>query len=264
MRPALQQYYLGMDRDVAAWVAAVIANGGAVSAPRAAIVGRFIAREKASGAWALTDDYWGLWAEGEAQALTSLKQLRLATVVAAPTFTADAGYAFNGTTQYVNTGFNPATHGIRIAGTSMRIGIYERTDRASLTAAAGSYTSITSGFRVFPRDASSQFGMNLASNTSFIAGHADSRGYTSFYRDDTTFGAYKNGSSAGTVVPSSSGSTLASLAMFIGASNSGGAAALFRASSLGFVSVGSPLTESQQLAHYNAVQAWATAVGAEV
>jgi hypothetical protein len=53
-------------------------------------------------------------------------------------------------------------------------------------------------------------------------------------------------------------------AVYVGCYNNAGTAASFRASSVGFVVVGGPLSDAQELAQYDAVQAWATSVGANV
>jgi hypothetical protein len=50
----------------------------------------------------------------------------------------------------------------------------------------------------------------------------------------------------------------------VGCFNNVGTAAGFRASSVGFDVVGGPLSDAQELAQYNAIQAWATSVGANV
>ena len=79
------------DADVLSWRDAVVANGGSVSLARQIVVDQFVFSEKEAGNWALTDDYLGLWAENAAQALTSLKQRRLATALQEQAF-ADLPY----------------------------------------------------------------------------------------------------------------------------------------------------------------------------
>lgn len=261
---------MSVEGETAAYAAAVVANGGTVSDARVAILNTFIRAEKFSGAWALTDDYWALWAESEAQGLTSLKQLRLATVVAAPTFTEDAGYAFNGTTQYINTGFLPATHAVAMAATSARIAVYERTNVAAGTYAAGVANTSSRRLAIVPRGAS---GVNAAGEMnaeigSFTLPAADSLGFVAVSRAGATAAncaAYKNGSAMTRVVdPSAFGATLPTAALYVGGLNSAGTFATGRASSLGFVCVGAALSAAQEAAQYAAVQAFATAVGAQV
>lgn len=258
---------VALDADVVTWAAAVVTNGGTVSAGRTAQVSSYVTALKASGSWALTDDYWMLVAENEAQALTSLKQRRLATAVAAPTFTTDRGYAFNGSTQYINTGFIPSTHAVAMTGSNMRLAAYERTNVGATTYAAGTLDSGTQNCRLIPRTAGNAVsgGLNSASAT-YVASITDSRGLTAVSRTDApVFEVFRPaGLSAGTVVPGSSGTVLPSRALYIGAYNNAGTATAFRAATEGFVSIGASLSAAQELAAYNALQSFMTAVGANV
>lgn len=257
---------MSVEGETAAYAAAVVANGGTVSDARVAILNTFIRTEKASGAWALTDDYWGLWAENEAQALTSLKQLRLATVVAAPTFTADAGYAFNGTTQYINTGFIPSTHGINCTGTNQRIGVYERTNVTSAGISAGTVDAAVRALNITARNSGNATVRLNNAGTTFALSVADSSGLKASSRADggTTVKFFDRGVKLTDGTATTPGSVAPTRVIYVGANNNAGTAASFRASSVGFVVVGGPLSDAQELAQYNAVQAWATAVGANV
>ena len=253
------------DADTLSWQSAVVANGGSVSLARLVIVDQFIFDEKASGAWALTDDYWGLWAENATQALTSLKQRRLATVTAAPTFTADRGYAFNGSSQYLRLGFIPSTHGINFTGTSQRLAVYERTNVSSSGFAIGSYVSSTRNNILNPRTGANAYFADLNSQDTTSGTSTDSRGLTSAYRTTgPTWGIRKNGIAANTFSPASNGTTASNLELYLGCYNSGGSPLGYRASSIGFAVIGGPLSDAQELAQYNAMQAWATTVGANV
>jgi hypothetical protein len=253
--------------ETTSWQAVVVTNGGTVSAARFTVVNNFIAAEKAAGTWALTDDYWGLWAENAPQALTSLKQLRLATVVAAPAFTADRGYVFDGTTQYINTGFVPSTHAVAMTGTNLRVAVYERTNVDASTVAAGTTLSSSAILWNIPRVNVNLVGrINCTGQASFGLPVADSRGYSVLSINGTLFSntnGYKNGMALVLAGSGTMGSGLATAALFIGAANNAGPA-LIRASALGLVAIGAALTPAQEAAQYSCVQAWATAVGAQV
>lgn len=253
------------DADTLAWEAAVIANGGSVSLTRRIIVDQFIFDEKASGAWALTDDYWGLWGENEPQALTSLKQRRLASAINSPTFVADRDYAFDGLSQYLRLGFIPSTHGINFTGTSQRLAVYERTNVSSSGFAIGSYVSSTRNNILNPRTGANAYFANLNSQDTTSGTSTDSRGLTSVYRTTgPTWGIRKNGIAANTFSPASNGTTASNLELYLGCYNSGGSPLGFRASSIGFVVIGGPLSDSLEAAQYASIQAWATSVGAQV
>lgn len=250
-----------------AWADAVRRAGGSVSASRLSVVRTFIAAERTSGAWDLTDDYWCLWAENATQALTSLKQRRLATAVNTPVFTADRQYAFDGAANYLNTGFIPGTHGINYTGANQRIAAYERVNVASAGVAAGVRVGTAASISISPRNASSLTGsVNQSGSVNFILSPADSTGLKAISRaGGTTALGYDRGVRKADVTGLTiGGSTAPAQSLFIGAFNSSGTPISFRAASIGFVAIGGPLSDAQELAQYNAVQDWATAVGANV
>jgi hypothetical protein len=257
---------VGPDADTLAWQAAVIANGGTVSAGRLVIVNNFIIAEKAAGTWALTDDYFALWGENVPQALTSLKQRRLATAVAAPTFTADRGYAFNGTTQYLDTGFGPSTMAVAMVLTSARVAVYERTNVLSATYAIGGINSANRLIAISPRSSGTTANAGaMTTNGNYTLPAADSRGFLAMSRNDTVSDAYKNGVLLPeTVNPTLSAGPLVVTSIFIGGYSNIGVLTSPRACSVGFACIGAALTAAQEAAQYANVQAWATAIGAQV
>ena len=250
------------DADTLAWEAQVIVNGGTVSLARRIIVDQFIFDLKSAGAWALTDDYWGFWAENAAQALTSLKQRRLATAVNAPTFTADRGYDFDGATQYINTGFVPSTHGVAMTGTDLHFGVYERSNVSS-NSFHGTWVSATRSLILNPRTLSNNISGQANAELITSGGlFTDSRGLTGVHKKDATIGIVKNGSVVQTATPTV-GTTLSNREMYLACYNNGSPSG-FRGAALGCAITGASLSDAQQLAQYNAVQAFATAVGAQV
>lgn len=256
------------DSDVRAWYAAVLANGGAVSSGRLAIVNTFVRAEKASGAWALTDDYWCLWGETSTQALTSLKQRRLATAVNSPTFTADRNYAFDGATSYINTGFVPSTHAVAYSSTLQRIAVYERTNVTGTTSSMGAANTTTNRAFIQPRSASNMvvFLNNSATTANFTLPAADSRGLSAGSRNNSanTIAAWKNGVRLTDATGLTASTNIQTHALYIGGYNNAGSLATPRACSVGFAAIGAVLTDAQETAQYNAVQAFATSVGANV
>jgi len=246
---------------------AVVANGGSVSANRMVIIRQFITSDMASGAWWLTDDYCSLWAENAAQALTSLKQRRLATPVATPTFTTDRGYVFNGTTQYIDTGFVPSLDGFNCTGTDQRIGAYERTHVSSAGVSAGTLDTTTRALSVVNcRNALLATARANCATLNFTLATTDSRGLKTASRANggLTVQMYNRGVALANGTAAAVEALAPTRSVYIGALNNAGTAASFRASSVGFVVVGGPLSGAQELAQYNAIQAWATSVGANV
>jgi len=249
-----------------AWAAAVVANGGSVSPARKTIVETFIAAEITAGTWDLTDDYWAQWGENALQSRTSLKQQRLAIEIAVPLWTIDRGYTFNGSTQYLSTGFIPSTHGVAMTTTNLRIASYERTN-VDGGYTAGAHTDTTSSLTLRPNSAGEvQVNVNSATVSYTLPG-ANSSGFTAASRNGAGAAqcvAYKNGVALVQSGSAGFGAVMTASSLFIGARNAAGTPSNFRAASVGFVCVGGFLTPAQELAQYTNVQAWATAIGAQV
>jgi hypothetical protein len=255
-----------LDHDLALWAAAVVANGGTVSAARYAIVGRFILAEKAAGLWTLTDDYLGLWAENAIQALTSLKQRRLATAVNSPTFTADRNYAF-GTPKYINTGFIPGTHAVAMSVSSVHHEVYERTN-VNGNSPMGVITSGPNQINTQTRSSGNAIVSVMGGNATYTLPATTSVGLTQSGRSGATTSdnyAAKNGvDMTRTVTYSSLGTFLPTHSTYIGGVNNAGVLSQAKAASVGYVSFGGKLNGTQRAARYANVLAWATAVGANV
>ncbi len=62
--------------------------------------------------WTIGDRLWLTAGENQPSALTDLIARALATAVNSPTFVADQSFASDGTTSYINTGYNPSTNGV--------------------------------------------------------------------------------------------------------------------------------------------------------
>ena len=257
------------DADVLSWRDTIVAAGGSVSVAILSIASRFVADEKASGAWGLTDDYWPFWGENLIQATVSLKQRRTVTLVNAPAFTARRHFATNGTSSYLDTGFIPSTHKIAASTHNVRLAVYLRDNLSSNSYAAGAGSSSNRALRLRPRSSSVAYLDANSNSGTYTLPAATSAGYTAGSRDAAS-GAnsygYKNGvAMVQTVAPTGFGSaSLPVVSIFVGGYNAGGVLTGPRATSIGFMTVGATLSAAQELAQYNAVQAWATALGANV
>ena len=255
-----------VDVAVASYVAAAAANGGTVSAGRQTLLTTLINASMDLDHWWNTDDIALLTTEDAGAALTTLKRNALMTVTAAPTFTVDRGYAFNGTTQYVNTGFVPSTMAVQMTGTRQRVAVYERTNVASNGWAMGASDTATT--RVSPRlAAGTTMGTALGTGTATFTVGTDSRGLTATSRPaGTTYNGWKNGVALTDVTGTPEVNTLVAFALYIGGRNNSGTFGTARASTIGEVEWGAPLPggTTSELAWYNALQIFMTAIGANV
>lgn len=249
------------DPDALLWRAAVISNGGTVSTNRLTLVSLLIGGLKNAGTWSAMDDALVLSADNNTQALTSLKQRRLATEVNSPAFTANLGYQFNGTTSYLDTGFVPSTMAVSMTGTDMRAATYETVNVGATTYAMGVRNGVNQNIQLVPRAATGNANGNMDSaSLSFLVG-TSGIGYTSFSRPNSAnLQAFHNGVNVGgPSAPGSTGSSLPTAAIFIGGYNSGGTLTTPRATTLVWVSWGASLTAAQEAAEYAVVQSYMVA-----
>lgn len=271
--PIAQSGARAFDTDVLAWEASVITNGGSVSLARRIITDQFVFSEKSNGLWNLTDDYWVFWGENAPQALTSLKQRRLATAVNAPTFTADRDYTTDGITSYVDTNFIPSTHATLASANDLHFSNYIRDTGAVSTTAHSSGASAASSraLRIRPRTSAlrasleiltgntpSDYTLTVATSAGYLSGGRDAASAANYYN-------YKNG--VALVVnnaPIAFGATLTNVSIFVGGYNAAGDLTGPRATSMGFMSFGRCLTAGQEATRYTNVQTFATSVGAQV
>jgi len=257
------------DADVLSWRDAIVANGGSVSLARLIVVDQFVFSEKAAGNWALTDDYFGLWAENPVQALTSLKQRRLAVAVNSPAFTPDRNYTFNGATSYIDTGFVANSHAGVMGVSNVHIEAYERTNVSGVTTAIGVNSGSGRALSLYPRNgnallpAPNMVGAYYSLNTPYSSVGLSQAGRTGATTGDI-YCARNGVDLVQSLAPTNVGAALPFHSLFIGASNNNGTPAQFRAASRGFVACGAALDGTQRLTRFNNVQAWATSVGAQV
>lgn len=111
-----------------AYFAAVTAAGGTISPARQLIYNTLFTQLAAAGAQPFMCSLPILAAENTQSALVDLITLQTMTPVNAPTFTADQGYAGNGTNSYVNTNYTAASPYTTNVAT---IGVYTRTNRTA-------------------------------------------------------------------------------------------------------------------------------------
>lgn len=254
----------GIDPDVKLWADAVVANGGSVSDGRIALMGAQVAARKAIGTWQLRDDLLWLAAENQAQALTSLKQRRLATAVNSPTFTQDRDYTFNGTTNYVNTGFIPSTHAVNYTPTDGRLDTYDRAD-------------VAGGNVIFNAGIGNNLGINTKSGTTALRAQlcsstvigltgseaADRRGFNSVSRNGSAWKGFRRGVLVGNQT-SSSTIAIGTSSIYVGGVNNGGSLASGGAVSIAFFSIGASFSDSQEAADAAITQAGMALLGADV
>ena len=256
------------DAVTTTWKNAVVTNGGTVSTARMVMVDTFVAAEKAAGTWAKTDEYWIFAGENAAQALTSLKQARLATAVSSPTFTANKGYAGDGLASYVNTGFVPSTNCTAAGTDNARIAFYVRNNVNTSGYAGGGQSGSSRALAIRPRNASTNFLSAASSNgATFSLPSADSRGYSATSRNAAAASgvyAYKNGAALTRTVDPTTFGAIPAHALMVGAFNNVGTVIGFSTFQVAFSAMGGYLSASEEAAQYQNVQNLMSVIGAGV
>jgi Big-like domain-containing protein/putative peptidoglycan binding protein len=124
-------YTSSYDPATTAWVSAVTTASGTVSTTQEGRVNNLITGLKTDGIWPSLDRLWLYAGESSAQqAMIDIKSLATSTIHGTLTLSA-AGYTGDGTSGYIDTGFDPATAGGNFSASAASIGVYDRSNFTS-------------------------------------------------------------------------------------------------------------------------------------
>ncbi len=246
------------------WVAAVVANGGTVSAVEKAARAQFYEAVQEAGVYDLLDDFALLSCEPgvEEQALVTGKRRVLMTAMNSPVFTRRGVQFVAASSHHIKTGFIPSSHATEMDGSHMEGGVYSIENVPATTTPLGCYESTNKRFEITPRTGGGAYYFGFNAAPASFGTSSDSTGLVSYYRDDTTYGSRKNGVAGSTYSPASNATVLPGIELYIGARNANGTADQKYSGTLAFAYWGAPLTVAQTTALYAAVQAYLTTVGA--
>jgi hypothetical protein len=251
------------DADALAYAAAAYAAGAPVSSNRFNLFNALSYNLKAVGAWLALDRLWLYTAEDAAkpaQALVDLKARATATAVNAPVLTANRGYLFNGTSSYLDTGFNPATGGVNYGRTDACFGVWVVTAPSVPGAAEiGNDYGGYSVMRVYNNATQRLVQINAITNATTPPLHNNNlTGCFHMERtSETTEAMYRNGVQewAGTdgtrAIPNET--------FYVGAVDTSSTAGYFSTAQIGAAWMGKHLPD--QAGFYNVLRAFMTAVG---
>ncbi len=187
--------------ETAAWVAAVVGDGGTVSAGRETLVNDLITGLKADGVWSKLDRLWLFAAENSQSALRDLVAASAATLGSgSPAFSADDGYTGSATEsdkKYIDTNFNPASAGGNYTQNSAMFGVWaittgsgganqQRHGWLDAGATKGSYISVhQTGGNTVAANINGAFDNTTTSATAakFAAGNRSAAGAIEVYGD---------------------------------------------------------------------------------
>jgi hypothetical protein len=238
-----------------AWVNAVIAAGGTVSASRKTLVSDLIEGLKTDGVWIKLDRLWVMAAENSQSALIDLVALAQATPVNSPTFSVDQGYRCNtGASQNIDTNYNLSTGTVHYLQDSAHIADWSYNNVAQsdpvLTTGAGNIPTA-----LMPRlagDGNFYGRVNDYYGSGYLVSVADASGFFVINRSaDWNKQAYRNGVFLGEYSGSSYGSSAPPVNNTL----------LIYAGKHSAVSAGGSMNASEYLAFYNRLLTYMTAIG---
>lgn len=217
------------------------------------------------GLWAKADAIYVLATQNTATALLNLKSTSFSlTEVSSPTFTIDRGYAGNGTTSYLTTGFNPSTAGGVFTQNSASLGVWTLGPGTASAADAGAGV-VTSGGTYVNSDgggaqvaastnistASSVLAPNIPSGPKFALGNRSGASAEELYVNGVVATTSANASQAPI-----------NFQFFIGASNQSGTPGFMSTKPIGFVWIGQSLTAADAFNLYALVRRYLSRIGA--
>lgn len=181
------------------------------------------------------------------------------TGVASPTWTTKVGFTGNGTSNYLDTGFNPATAvGAKYAQDSACLAVHNRIEAGTSSVGIAGFADASNGTTIRARSAADNAGFRINNVTvASVAGVTDGRGVFAVDRSGGTASAlYRNGVEIGTsanasVVLASHGGAF----RFLSAT-----ATTFSATTIGGGYIGQSLTAPEHLQISNAFAAWDAAI----
>lgn len=183
------------------------------------------------------------------------------SAVNSPTFEADRGYTGNGSSSYLNTGWIPATHGVRYTLDSASLGVYSRTNLNVNTVEIGAASGLQTSRILMRSGGNLNVGINR--NAGFGVAVADSLGLAAGDRSaSNSTRAYKNGADVGGEAVAST--SLVTQPLAICANNNGGTPAAFSTRQIAVAFAGRSMTAGGHLAVFNRTEAFLDAIGAGV
>lgn len=226
---------------------------------RKSLIDACIVGLKSDGVWSLLDALQ-VYAAADSQAarVDWILPSRIATLTNAPTFTTDRGFTTDGTSNFLDTLFNPST-GTNFLQNSASFGVWSRTIGGIATSGSGWFDG-TRGTTINPRNTGNSISYRITCATATNTGGTvtDGTGLFAVNRSGASATqAYRNGSNVASDGTAASG-VIASATLKMGEVS----AASWQAREWAAMVAGGNLNSTQHAALYNRLQTYMTAVGA--
>lgn len=262
-RPSLQKHHLAIVPESQTLFAAMSTQPTEL---RKAQINTLITALKSSGVWQKLDTLWICAAHDEQAGRLNWVSPSTFTLTAvnSPTFTTDRGFAGNGTTSYLNTGYVPSTAGLLYTLDSAHISFWSRTN-------TGSSSMVSMGARTLSTAAQTLINARLGTNTATFRTNQDAVGASP--ASTTSIGhflARRSGAALNSLwkdgalfaQDTQSSTALTAFAITLGALNTAGVVASFDTRQIAASSIGASLTDTEIINFYAALNAYMISVGA--
>lgn len=220
---------------------------------------------KVDGNWTLLDRIWIMAVATSDQALVSLvnpTSTKL-TLVNSPTFTTKEGFAGNGSTSYINTGYNTSLSSAQFTLNSNTCAIYSRTIGAAASSQyeLGQGNGSTSAYAILIRETSLGIFTYNFNGVSLAKANTASHGFYSSVRTaSNAISIWKDGISQNTGTTASV--ALINNSVYVCCYNANGTASNYSTKQISVICFGSGTIN--QLKLYNAIQAYMTKIGKQI
>ena len=231
---------------------------------RKALINTTVKSLKAAGVWSLLDSLYILAAADSQAARVDWKRpATTATVTNSPTFAADRGYTFDGSTNYFDTAFTPSTQGVNMTSAVGTWAVWERNSVAAASTYHGGQGTGGSAHRTLiapKQSASNVVSCSIAGLVTAVgSGMTSNVGLTAVSSSGALLSVHKNGAAFNTAAANSGGTVNRSL--WLGGYNAGSLLTP-RAVECAACLAGNLQTDALHLSAYTAIAAYMTAVGA--
>lgn len=234
------------------------------SGQRARLISNTIGRLQRAQIWSTQEVFYVMAAHDNQAARLNWKSPGnfTATATNSPTFTADRGYAGDGSTSFVNTGWVPSTQSTMVTTTASHVAGWSNTTRAAvLSDLLGCYDTGFDGIQILQRFTGDQYYGRLTDSAGTFVTNAASNGMFLTSRSGTSLAHYRNGVSLGPTTQA--GVALPDVSLYIAGGSNHTAAIHNPGTDQGaLASVGGSLNVNQVAEFYRIMRAYMTAVGA--
>jgi hypothetical protein len=255
---------ISTDADAQAFFSRVTTAGGTLTTTEQSAIITLVTSLKSAGIWTKMSALYPMVGASAAACAQNLKSgLFTGTFTAGWTYQS-TGVTPNGTSAYMNTGFNTSASLVK---TSAHVSFYTSTN-SNAGSAYEIGNSTNAGLTVDNTQLQNRYSNNfayftVADNGGVISiSSTDSRGFWCGTRVVNNQYFFKNGSQIATGIAGSG--NLANNNLYIGAANAGGTAAVFSNKQCSFASIGEGLSGTNASDFYTAVQAFQTTLSRQV